>query len=412
MINNNFFGGLWRKFFGGIYSAPLGIQRPLSMATVLSDETLLGRNHDLEIYEIPIRDSLHAKQLIEISEYCPELHLAGGEISDAIWSSADGDDQGFKIGEHLDEDNTIAIDAEVKLILDRLMEEVIGGIKLEPASLRLIKYGDSFGSIGINIALRQIDSLLFLPTWEMFRVENNHGELLRFEQRRYLGDGSPIEFHPMRVVHWRYKRNFLYGEPLWGKGTLDEWDKLKQATDDLARASRELGINPNIHEMPAGSSKQYQAAYITAYEAKKRAGIVTDFYIANSGDLRKVAAFNPDLKGLIDNVLLRRKRVAMSTRLPAWCFGLDDGAAKDIAGQPALSYARTINRFRQSISEGIKQICDLELALKGIPKDRWKYRIEFPKIETNPYQQQATSVNNSMSSNNSTSSNNSNPDGN
>ena len=54
-----------------------------------------------------------------------------------LWSSADGDDQGFTIGDTLD-DNTTPIDPEVKLILQRLIDECIGSTILEPSAERTL----------------------------------------------------------------------------------------------------------------------------------------------------------------------------------------------------------------------------------------------------------------------------------
>lgn len=388
MPNNNFFQRLWNNFFPPQQNAqPEGRQRSTGLLVGYSyDDTYLSRNYDLEIVERPIRDAARARKLIELREHCPEIGLALTEISDSVWSSIDGDDSGFKLGDCIDDNNEIAIEPEIADILQRLLDDVIGGLNLEVVPKELCAYGDSFASLGIDLKARQIQSILFLPCWEMFRVEGNDGRLWRFEQRQSMVDGNLLEFHPLRVVHWRYKRERLYGSPLWNEGVFTNWEYLKESTVDLAMASRATGANPNKHIMPCGYDLDYKIDYKTGYEIAKKQGQVLDFYLDNGADIAKVSSTNPDLTSMVNNVNMWRQRLAMSTGLPAWMFYLNEnGGAVDIGGQPALKYARQINRLRMSIADGIKQICDLELALHSIPRERWKYRIQFPPIKTDPY---------------------------
>jgi hypothetical protein len=387
--SNNFFQRIWSAFFPSATNAvPEGRQRSLAYL-VGFDDTYIGRNYDLEITERPVRDPQRAKELIELVEYCPEIGLALTELADSVWSSSDGDDQGFRIGDCVDQAEEVPIDPEVQKILQRLIDDVIGGLNLELVPWRLCAFGDCFASLGVDLKAREIRSILFLPTWEMFRVEDDQGNLNCFEQRRYLTDGEALQFHPIRLVHWRYKRKSLYGQPLWNGGILEDWKNLREATTDLAMASRAIGANPNKHIMPCGYDEGYKVEYKAAYEIAKKQGQVLDFYLDNGADIQKVGQRDSDLSSMINNVNLWRSRVAMSTGLPQWMFGLQTGGAQDIAGQPALKYARQVNRLRMSIVDGIKQICDLELALKGIPRERWLYKIEFPTIKTDPYHETA-----------------------
>ncbi len=376
---------IWQGLTSLIASPILGQQRS-RVRLNNNDFTFLGREYDLEITEYPIRDPVKARHLIEMWEYCAEIATAINEICDSCWSSDDGDDQGFTIAPTLN-DNTTPIDPEIEKILKRLIDEVIGGITLEPAIERMLIYGDAFCSISVSTKKMQIERILFLPTWEMFRLELNKGQLIGFEQRRFLQDESAIQFHPLTVVHWRYRRKTLYGRSLFWESSQD-WENLKSATEDLAFASRAIGVNPNIHVMPGEVTENYRKAYKTGYEARKKLGAVTDFYLMYGADIRKVSATNPDLKALIDNVLMWRGRIVMRSRVPPWLMGMPTVGAREIAGQPALAYARFINKIRMNMTQGIKQMCDLELALAGIPKEKWQYRIVWPRIYVDPYAMQ------------------------
>jgi hypothetical protein len=363
----------------------LGQQRPLALDPLgVDDFSAIWRRYDLEISEFPVRDHLNkGKKIIEMVEYCPEIATAIDIISGDCFSSDDGDDQGFGIGKTLNDGVTL-IDPEIEKILGRLIDEVIGGVTLELAAERMIAYGDAFASLGVDFKAKKITKLLFLPTWEMFRVELNNGHLERFEQRRYLSDENGICFHPIFCVHWRFRRNKLYGRSLFLE-CISDWENLKQATEDLAFASRSIGVNPNLHIMPDCVDEDYRKDYKKAYEDKKRTGLVTDFYLMYGADIKKLSQVNPDLKVMGDSVLMWRSRIAMRSRVPVWLLGLPSIGAREISGQPALAYARFINRLRMNLTEGIRHICNLELALNGISPERWQYKIVFPKIAVNPY---------------------------
>ena len=374
---------IWQSITSFNRTPVQGQQRPLAGYLTSTDDTALGRSYDLEISEIPIRDPQKARQLIEMYEYCTEVATAISEITDSVWSSDDGDDQGFGISPTLN-DNETKVNPNVERILRRVIDEVIGGITLEPAAERILIYGDAFASLGINSRKMQVERVLFVPTWEMFRIEDNQAQLLGFEQRRYLSDSDAIRFHPIACVHWRYRRKTLYGRSLFHE-SVDDWKKLKAATDDLANASRAIGLNANLHFMPSCASEEYRADYKKNYEAKKALGAVTDFYLMNDADVRKLSQINPDLKALTDAVLVWRSRIVMKSRVPPYLMGLPNTGAREIAGQPALAYARFLNRVRASLSEGIKHILNVELALNDIPKRDWQYRLIWPRIATNPY---------------------------
>ena len=395
--SNNFFSRIWKSITSAI--PILGRQRSLTTYNYLDDTTAIGRDYDLEITEYPIRNPEKACKLIEMWEYCPEIATAIEIITSDVFSSDDGDDQGFSISDTLN-DKTTPVNPKIKEILDDLIERVIGGLILERAVERMLIYGDTFASLGIDFNSKRIEKILFLPTWEIFRVEDNQGNLMRFEQRRYLSNsfetarninfnpqiqqGEAISFHPLIMIHWRFRQKQLYGRSLFYESIYD-WNYLKDATEDLAFGSRSIGINPNIHIMPDCANEDYRKAYKEGYEAKKKLGIVADFYLMYGADIKKLAQVNPDIKALSDTVLMWRSRIIMRSHVPPWLMGLPTIGAREISGQPALAYARFINKVRMNLSQGIRQICDLELALNNIPKKEWKYRISFPKIATNPY---------------------------
>jgi hypothetical protein len=350
----------------------------------------MRRNYDLELQEFPIRDVQIARQLIEMLEWCPEVGTCLRILTEDIYSSENGDNHGFTISDTLEDDET-PVDPDVKSIcLDLLSRsDVIGGLALERAIKRMLGYGDTFLSLGIDRegvgkkADWGISRSLLLPTWELFRIEADNGELLGFEQRRNLSDSTATQFYPPQIVHFRHDRQSLYGRSIW-RQSIPDWARLKASTENLATAARNLGINPNVHIMPEGVAEDYSQNYRADYEARLEDGLVTDFYMLPGGDVRKLANYDPNLTALAEDVLTWRTRLIMPSQIPLWRFaGFKIDGAKDLSGEPAKAYARHINSLRMVLTEGIKQVLNTELILRlGLEAflERGHYQIVYPQI--------------------------------
>ena len=252
---------------------------------------------------------------------------------------------------------------------------------------RLLAYGDSFASLGINSKAMRIERILYLPTWEMFRLETKQGELLGFEQRALIRDSDPIQFHPISVIHWRYRRDTLYGRALFLE-CLRDWCRIEQILDDIAEAAHSIGVNPNIHILPCDYDEEQAEEYKVMYEKAKNQKILTDLYMYNGGDIKKLATINPDITALLKAAEFFMARFVRRSRIPPWMLGFPGIGAREISGGPERAYARLINDFRQSLSTGFKQIFNLELALQGYPREKWQYRIIWPRFYVDPFKQQ------------------------
>ena len=377
---NNLFIRLWNLITGFFNPRFEGKQRSLSQR-MRGIGHRAENNYDLEISEIPIRDAARARELIEISEYCPETARAIEVICHDVPASADGDDMGFAIPD--DGRYEEPVDERVLELARSVSERVWTHSNLEIAISRLMAYGDFFAELDLKVTgnPRRINGIMFLPTWEMFRVEIN-GNLCAFEQRKFLTDSNPIRFPPVKIVHGRYRRKNLYGRSLFHESP-EDWAKLKDAIYDLATASRSVGVNPNIHTMPEGVDEDYKDAYRDAHEMQLSSGAITDFYFLPGHKLEKLASSNPDLKALVENVELWRKRIIMKSGVPSYLMGIQATGAQDISGQPAMAYSRMVNSIRMVLSESIRQTINTELALNQVPQELWTYRIKWPRFSVN-----------------------------
>lgn len=371
-----------------------GSQRPLAMYGTAS----IRRRYDLEIEENPIRDPAKAREYIEVLQYCYEARHTLSIAADDCYASSDGDDRGFSLSDTLN-DNTTPINPRVKEIAEDLISRkqdhenyVIGSDRFKKALRWALGYGDCFVEMaiereGISASPEKdygISRTLYLPTWEMFRKENDQGYLEQFEQRKYLSHSDPdYTFNPAKIIHFRHEPKFLYGESIFAQ-SLRHWGKLKEAGENLADAARDLGINPNVHEFGENMTEAQVQLYKRDIEQKRLTGIITDYYLMPGMKLTKMANQNPTLTPLIENLLQWRYHM-IPPGFPTFFYPglMSEAGTKDLSKEPAKRYARMRYGWCQLVTKGIKQAIDTEIILRE-GYDWWrtnalnKYRIIWP----------------------------------
>ncbi len=369
------------------------------------------RRYDLEIEEYPIRDYTRARQLIEISEYCYEVRTCLSYATRDTFASSEGDEAGFWVSDYIDTDKTVKVNPEVKAIADDLLsrkqgqEFVIGGERLKRALRDSLSRGDSFLEIaiekeGIGRNDWGISRSLYLPTFEMFRVESDTGELEKFEQRRSVLSSDPdYVFEPPQVIQFSHEKNYLYGRSLFQPAIdgYNAWAKAKDAAQDLADAARGVGTNMNIHILAPGTTPEQKRIYKEEYRQLQSEGIVTDMFLFSGHDVRKMSGINPELRPLAETFIAWRQ-LLIPGFFPTYYFhGLEtrSSGAKEIAGAPALNYQRARWSWCSLLSKGIRQAIDTEIILKK-GYEWWnkeaKYIIQWSEWNIVPYQSQESEV--------------------
>lgn len=355
-----------------------------------SRDSKLGE-HDEDFF-LPVRTPRTATMLHEIREYSQEAGLAGTIICNDIFSSETGDDQGFKLARKMNrEGKVILLNPQVEQILTRLIDNVIGGYNLWWVADNLFYFGDAFGSIVVKEDMTSVERIMQLPTWDIFRIEDRRGNLRRFEQRRYQMDSDVIKIHPLVCVHWRNRPRGLYGRATT-KESYPQFARLRDMEEDIAHASRNIGVNPFVHIMPQGTTDEYEQNYREAIRLARSEGIMTDFFIGGhqgGADVKRVNNADSSLSGLEESKQSLRRQFIARLGIPSYLAGIPDSGAKDIQGHPAIAYARLIAGYRAMVTVGIKQICNLELALNGLnplePKNF--YAIQWPTLHTSVFGQ-------------------------
>ena len=159
---------------------------------------------------------------------------------------------------------------------------------------------------------------------------------------------------------------------------------------DLSRLAHEHAINPMVFKFDASMGQTAIDAFraeTEEYYASKE--VVPRLYLPGSVEATKVLSRDGSIDSYLANLKDQRMVFVRASGIPSWRFpGLDTSTgAKDISGQPALAYSRQINRLRQVVAEGIKQVLVTDLALRfGIEDvDLYKrIRLQWPEFHVRP----------------------------
>lgn len=384
----------------------VGSQDPLAQTRVGITQR---QRFNLEIPEFPVREPEIARQLIEMRHHSYEVRHSVAIAKRDTFLSIDGDDQGWSVSDTLADKTNV--NPRTKEICDDVIarykgkERVIGGRRLQRALGLALHYGDCFMEFGIEkegLGTKDygISETLYLPTWEIFAVEDQYGrvmgyaqcsrmysreELMDKEKRQKLIDSGLIRwFETAQIVHFMHDEQTIYGQAAFHQSR-PHWENIKETIADKREALRVLGVMPNIHVMPPGKDVKYLQAYQSRYRSMLEDGIVTDLFTLNGGDVRKMIGVNSNFDGFFREILDLRYHL-IPAGFPVWMFpglGTEMRTSREIAREPTRAYARMRYEWCAMLTEGIKWFLDVEIILK-MGFDWWlqngKYRIVWPKF--------------------------------
>lgn len=389
--NTGFLTRLWRRLTGARDSKRMiGTQRSAVVSTIRD------YSYDQEIQEYPIRDQQRAMLLID-SIYGQNRESVFDDVlrflEADVFSSGDGDDRGFTIGDTL-EDGETPIDPDVRAIaLDAIRRRngdhyVIGGTRFQLAARESLSFGDSFWQLAIERdgEAYAVTDTLKMPCWECFRVESDTGQLIEFEQRRRLMEPNPeFVFPAVKMIHFRYRRRGLYGQSLFD-GRLKDRSQYRAAQHNLGKATNDTGSQPYRFIYPENFTVEQQQQFKEAWDQKTKDGVMTAFFTPHGMVADRMGSDIPNFDSLI-NYSQHLKTGLVPAGIPIWLIpGLETTGARDISGAPERAYVRMINDVRAVLTEGIRKAIDIELFLKLGP-DAYQekvvemgYSVVWPKI--------------------------------
>jgi hypothetical protein len=247
---------------------------------------------------------------------------------------------------------------------------IVGGDVLQPAVIESLFYGDSFLQLGFEKdgGTWGISSSIFMPPLSIFVVRNDAGKLLGYYQET-IGGTEKINFHPFKIIQFSYlkKKGLRYGNSYLRSQAFEDWDNVRDAEYALAKVAMEHGVSPWLHILAEGKTQEDLQMYERRHQEALNSGeIITNYYLANTADIRKAASDSSAIAPLAQYVLDCRRRM-IPAGFPAWIFtelGYEGSSGNDLNGQPALTYSQLISAARSSIGQGIKKIIMIELLLK------------------------------------------------
>jgi len=349
----------------------------------------------LEIPELVTRDipGGGSTELIEMITYCQPVKKASRVLLDYVFSSPDGIDQGLSIDEKVGPaDDAAAVNPEIKRVGDELIKR-IGMQALRLMAKRTLEHGDSFVekivSVGSGPAGLTISGIQVLPTFQMFRIEDDHGRLMRFEQRRSLYNAEDtIRFTPVQITHTRYDQEYLYGRSFFSTSQPD-WHGLRVAVAGLGESAK-AAFNPIMHIYPDDWDDTRKEQYEQIKNKEYEKGILTQIFTSTEVEVTRLAHLSGDISSQVGALMYYRRAIKDNCRLPTylWTDEQTTGGARDIAGQPALAFNVLIQSLRQCLGEGIREIVDTELILQGFiaPESR-EYQLKWPSVHVRPQAQ-------------------------
>ena len=351
----------------------------------------------LDIPEIPIRpimfDFEASRSLLEMSVWSYEFSACLRLLAQNTFQNEHGGVESWSLAPNTGLDSyTIGLIEDLR---NRYCgkDEILGGEVLEAAVQQIMTGGDSFMELGIErdgtgYAIAQS---LYLPAFSTFVEEDEHGFILEYRQQSNFESSETDRVWKgtdlARILHFKAPGPGRYGTPP-GLSQILAWEDLKDASADLADAARSSAILPNLHIMPEDKGENYKNRYRDEYEETRAMGIVTDLYLRHGAKVEKLAAATPTLKPLLDYNLQRRYQLCIPG-CPIFLIpglGLEQGASKELGGQPALAYGRLISTIRSYLAKQIIWAIGVEVTLnKGYDfwkRERPKVRLEWPKFIT------------------------------
>jgi len=336
-------------------------------------------SRELEFPENPSRSPRLADQLQAVIDN-PIGGAALAITCSLILSSSEGDEIGIAI----ERDEAVKSRTSANRMVE-IVRYAMSGFTVDDLwqiCWRFLAWGDCFASI-VEDDTGKLKPWL-LPTWQIhLDADQWDGSIKRvFHKRPGIEKESEVQLDTL--VHWCYQKNHLYGRSLfWTVRNAAEY--YRQSDEDLAVASRDSALSPNIHVMPEGADSAYLEAYKRDHKEQLKRGPVSDIYVFSGAGVSKADGGQPALDAMITALNQRAKQIAIASRVPPYLLGIESQGAKEISLQPAMVFKNHVGWCRSILSSGLRVAIDRLLLSKGFTPP-FPYRLVYPKLVLNPYQ--------------------------
>lgn len=286
----------------------------------------------------------------------------------------------------------------------------------------LIVHGDKFFEIVINPDKPSdgIYKLVPLPPETMYRIETIKGRLIEFQQSKEgpdyqalargdvsqqsdaeISQSTAIRFAPAQVLHMRIgddRRNFYpYGQSLIepARGPAHQLRLMEDAmvVYRLVRAPERRVFYIDVGQLPPFKAEafierlkdQFRKRKIAGNRAQVGANMVEerwqppaqdeDYWIPIRPNANSRVETLPGAQNLgeIDDAIYFRNKLFVALNFPKNYFASEDvNATKITLSAQDVKFARMIERLQSNFEDGILDICERHLELRGFPQDMYK----------------------------------------
>ena len=286
----------------------------------------------------------------------------------------------------------------------------------------LIVHGDKFFEIVINPDKPSdgIYKLTTLPPETMYRIETIKGRLIEFQQSKEgpdyqslgrgdisqlsdaeLNQSTAIRFNPLQVLHIRIgddRRNFYpYGQSLIepARGPAHQLRLMEDAmvVYRLTRAPERRVFYIDVGQLPPFKAEaflermkdQFRKRKIAGNRGNSGANMVEerwqppaqdeDFWIPIRPNANTRIETLPGAQNLgeVDDALYFRNKLFVSLNFPKNYFSSEDvNATRITLSAQDVKFARMIERLQSNFEDGILDLCERHLELRGYPSEMYQ----------------------------------------
>lgn len=338
--------------------------------------------------EKPTRSFQDFAFITEILANSPSIHSAVRKLAQDTALDENGDERAwspsvnFEIDYENASEETKSLARESKRQMQIVLQEFASrtdiGYNTKHYVFKFMTAGDCFAELDISLdtktGLGKIESIRELPTFQMSPTWDESGNLIGYQQNRFINDANPIIWTiPQQVIHWKHNAigYFPLGQTIFS-GFESRWEQFKLIEIDLLSAIHIRVTAPEIHylgDKEAGEpisdleKERYKAMLL------ENPTDINRFYVVDESQVKIEFPQNQDFQSV--KVLLDAHRDFESRFIEALGVpGILAGNAKDIAGRHIANsmdqdYGRRIASLRGDFSKYLKSTLYLELALNG-----------------------------------------------
>jgi len=278
-------------------------------------------------------------------------------------------------------------DARSQMFVDEALERT----RLPSMSWGLVRgacqYGDQF--VELVLDRQGLAKVKALPVDQMYRLENEYGDLLGFIQQ--ISSGEEIELEPWQIVHWRlmvdhsalYGRSVLYSGLRAARelGLVEDSATLARLTKGVMRYKWLVDVggeqDPDAQRMLVARAKAENRHDLYMNKDGTMGGTTNmlrateDIYVPKTKEgAADVEVLQGD-KGVGNVSDLQHKRDAlfMALRFPKSWYGLHGGSlTRADVDQSSINAFRAVRRTRNAFADGLRQIVQVALVAKKVPE--------------------------------------------